>query len=202
MVSSFAIWMQLEQAAILTLPRHTYPFPPLATGAPLALGPFLLRVDHLIMLASALALSAAVHLLIYRSHFGLGLRAIINNPVAANLVGINVRSAIVRAFALASAVGGIAGYLVLAADQQVTPMFGMWATFKGLIAMMIGGLGSIPGAILGGLLLGVVEAHSQWYFGPQVRDLFAYLLLFACLVLRPGGLLGEAPAREPALGRR
>jgi branched-subunit amino acid ABC-type transport system permease component len=120
------------------------------------------------------------------------LRAIIDNPVAAHLVGINVRAAIVRAFALASAVGGIAGYLVLAVDQQVTPMFGMWATIKGLIAMMIGGLGSIPGAILGGLLLGVIEAHSQWYFGPHMRDLFAYLLLFCCLVLRPGGLLGAA----------
>ena len=58
MVSSFAIWMQLEQAAILVLPRHTYPFPPLATGAPLTLGPFLLRVDHLIMLVCALGLSA------------------------------------------------------------------------------------------------------------------------------------------------
>jgi branched-subunit amino acid ABC-type transport system permease component len=202
MVSSFAIWMQLEQAAILILPRHTYPFPPLATGAPLSFGPFLLRVDHLIMLACALALSGGVHLLIYRSHFGLALRAIINNPIAAHLVGINVRSAIVRAFALASAVGGIAGYLVLSVDQQVTPMFGMWATIKGLIAMMIGGLGSIPGAILGGLLLGVIEAHSQWYFGPQMRDLFAYLALFACLVLRPGGLLGEAPAREPISASR
>ena len=61
------------------------------------------------------------------------------------------------AFAAASAIGGVAGFLVLAVDQQVTPMFGMWATLKGLIAMMIGGLGSIPGAILGGLLLGVVE---------------------------------------------
>jgi branched-subunit amino acid ABC-type transport system permease component len=76
----------------------------------------------------------------------------------------------------------------------------MWATFKGLIAMMIGGLGSIPGAIVGGLVLGVVEAHSQWHFGPQVRDLIAYLLLFACLVLRPGGILGEAPARS-VIGR-
>jgi branched-chain amino acid transport system permease protein len=201
MVSSFAIWMQLEQAAILVLPRHTYPFPPLATGV-LALGPFLLRVDQLIMLSCALALSAGVQLAIYRSRFGLALRAIIGNPVAAHLVGINVKTAVMSAFALASAVGGIAGYLVLATDQQVTPMFGMWATFKGLIAMMIGGLGSIPGAVLGGLVLGIVEAHSQWYFGPQVRDLFAYLLLFACLVLRPGGLLGEPPSREPAHGRR
>jgi branched-subunit amino acid ABC-type transport system permease component len=200
MVSSFAIWMQLEQAAILVLPRHTYPFPPLATGAPLTLGPFLLRVDHLIMLVAALALSLGVQILLYRSRFGLALRAIIGNPVAAHLVGINVRSAILAAFALASAIGGIAGYLVLATDQQVTPMFGMWATFKGLIAMMIGGLGSTPGAIVGGLVLGIAEAHSQWYFGPQVRDLIAYLLLFACLVVRPGGLLGEGPSR-PVLDR-
>jgi len=154
------------------------------------------------MLATALALSAALHLLLYRSRFGLALRAIIDNPTAAHLVGINVKTAAMLAFALASAVGGIAGYLVLAADQQVTPMFGMWATFKGLIAMMIGGLGSVPGAIIGGLVLGILEAHSQWYFGPQIRDLCAYGLLFACLVLRPGGLLGEAPSREPTLGRR
>ena len=202
MVSSFAIWMQLEQAAILVLPRHTYPFPPLATADPLTLGPFLVRIDHLIMLAAALALSAGVHMLLYRSRFGLALRAIINDQTAAHLVGINVKAAVMFAFALASAVGGIAGYLVLAVDQQVTPMFGMWATFKGLIAMMIGGLGSIPGAVLGGLVLGIVEAHGQWHFGPQVRDLVAYLLLFACLVLRPGRLLGAPPTREPSIGRR
>ncbi len=193
MVSSFAIWMQLEQAAILVLPRHTYPFPPLATGAPLEFGPFLVRIDHLIMLACALALAAAVHLALYRARFGLALRAIIGNPVAAHLVGIDVRRAVLLAFAGASAIGGAAGFLVLAVDQQITPMFGMWATLKGLIAMMIGGLGSIPGAVVGGLLLGVVEAHSQWYFGPQIRDLVAYLVLFAFLVMRPGGLLGGAP---------
>src|SRR5215210_5357317 len=86
MVSSFAIWMQLEQAAILILPRHTYPFPPLATGAPLQFGPFLVRVDHLIMLLCALALAAAVQLALYRTRFGLALRAIIGNPIAAHLV--------------------------------------------------------------------------------------------------------------------
>jgi branched-subunit amino acid ABC-type transport system permease component len=199
MVSSFAIWMQLEQAATLLLPRHSYPFPALATAAPLELGPFVLRIDHLIMLISGLLLAALVQLLLYRSRFGLGLRAIIARPAAAHLVGINVRLTILRAFAIASALGGIAGYLVLAVDQQVTSMFGMWATIKGLIAMMIGGLGSVPGALVGGLILGVVEAHSQWYFGPQVRELIAYGLLFACLVLRPHGLLGEPP--EPASER-
>ena len=198
MVSSFAIWMQLEQAAILVLPRHTYAFPPLATGAPLELGPFLVRIDHLVMLACALSLAAAVQLALYRTSFGLALRAIIGNPVAAHLVGIDVKTAVMLAFAAASAIGGVAGFLVLAVDQQVTPMFGMWATLKGLIAMMIGGLGSIPGAVVGGLLLGVIEAHSQWYFGPQIRDLCAYLVLFAFLVVRPGGLLGRAPAPDIA----
>ena len=193
MVSSFAIWMQLEQAAILVLPRHTYSFPPLATGAPLEFGVFLVRIDHLIMLACALALAAALHLMLYRTRFGLALRAIIGNDVAAHLVGINVRRTVMLAFIAASAIGGVAGFLVLAVDQQVTPMFGMWATLKGLIAMMIGGLGSVPGAVLGGLLLGVVEAQSQWYFGPQIRDLVAYFVLFAFLALRPGGLLGSAP---------
>jgi branched-chain amino acid transport system permease protein len=198
MVSSFAIWMQLEQAAILVLPRHTYPFPPLTTGAPLEWGPFLLRPDHLIMFGSAVGLTAGIQFALYRTRFGLALRAIIDNPVAAHLVGINVRTAMMLAFAAASAIGGVAGFLVLAVDQQVTPMFGMWATLKGLIAMMIGGLGSIPGAILGGLLLGVVETHSQWYFGPQIRDLAAYVVLFAFLLVRPSGLLGRAPASDTA----
>jgi branched-subunit amino acid ABC-type transport system permease component len=202
MVSSFAIWMQLEQAAILVLPRHTYPFPPLATGTPVEIGPFFMRVDQLAMLAAALALAGAIQVGLYRTRFGLALRAIIGNPVAARLVGINVGRAVTIAFALASAVGGVAGFLVLAVDQQITPMFGMWATLKGLIAMMIGGLGSIPGAVVGGLVLGVLEAQSQWYLGPQTRDLVAYFVLFAFLIVRPGGLMGHAPAPEVAAPHR
>jgi branched-subunit amino acid ABC-type transport system permease component len=201
MVSSFAIWMQLEQAAILILPHHTYAFPPLTTAAPLALGPLWVRPDHLIMLASTAVLTAGLSALVYRTRYGLGLRAIINDTVAAHLVGVDVKRSLVVAFALASAIGGVAGYLVLAVDQQVTPMFGMWATIKGLIAMMIGGLGSIPGAVIGGLLLGIVEMHTQSLFGPQVRDLVAYILLFGVLVLRPGGVFGEPPAGEAMLER-
>jgi len=95
------------------------------------------------------------------------------------------------AFALVSVLGGLAGFLILSADTQVTPYFGLWATFKGLIAMMLGGMGSLPGAILGGLLLGVVEANAFWYGGAVIRDLSAYLLLFVMLIVRPGGLIGQ-----------
>ncbi|MBM3601581.1 MAG: branched-chain amino acid ABC transporter permease [Alphaproteobacteria bacterium] len=202
MVSSFAIWMQLEQAVVLLLPRHTYPFPPLlGSGTSLELGPLVLRLDYAVMLVAALILMLAVHVLLYRSRFGLAIRSIIENPMAAGLVGVHVRAATLGAFALASAAGGFAGFLVLAVDQQITPMFGMWATFKGLIAMMIGGLGSVGGAVLGGLVLGIVEVHSQWHFGPQARDLIVFVLLFVCLVLRPGGMLGQAPERGLAMLR-
>src|SRR5262249_24582301 len=118
MVSSFAIWMQPGQGAVLVLPPLTFPFPPPPTARPPEFGPFLVRVDHLIMLVCALALAAAVHLALYHTRFGLALRAIIGSPVAAHLVGINVRTAVLLTFAGASAVGGAAGFLVLAVDQQ------------------------------------------------------------------------------------
>ena len=98
-----------------------------------------------------------------------------------------------KAFALASAIGGVAGFLVLSANQQVTAMLGMWATLKGLIAMLIGGLGSIPGAIVGGL---APRRHRgpqpEDLFGPQVRDLAAYAVLFVL----PGAAAGRHPRRH------
>ncbi len=186
MVASFALWMQLEEAATLALPKHLYAFPALYEGAPLALGAFSLRIETLLLFAAAIAICTLLYWILYRSRFGLAVRAIIDSPAAAQLAGINVPWVFVRVFALASAIGGLAGYLIAASQEQVTPMLGMWSTLKGLLAMMLGGLGSLPGAVAGGLVLGLVEAHSQWFFGPQARDLIAYLLLFVLLALRPG----------------
>jgi branched-chain amino acid transport system permease protein len=192
MVASFALWMQFEEAATLALPKHLYEFPALYEGAPITFGPFTMRVESLILMTVASLLCVWLWWLLYRSRFGLAVRAVIDSRIAAQLAGINVPSVFIRVFALASAIGGIAGFLIAATNEQVTPMLGMWSTMKGMLAMMIGGLGSLPGAVVGGLLLGVLEAHSQWFFGPQYRDLLAYLLLFALLALRPSGLL---PAR-------
>lgn len=185
MVASFALWMQFEEMAILALPKHLYAFPPLYTGEPLQLGGFLLRVESIYLLSAAAAVCVLLHTILYRTRFGLAVRAVIDVPVAAQLSGINVSSVFVRIFALASAIGGLAGFLIAASHEQVTPMLGMWSTLKGMLAMMLGGLGSLPGAVAGGLALGLLEAHSQWFLGPQMRDLLAYLLIFALLVIRP-----------------
>jgi branched-chain amino acid transport system permease protein len=197
MVGSFALWMQLEELATLWLPKHLYSFPPLYDGPPLALGPVTVRVEYLAMLACAALAYIGLHWLLARTRFGLAVRAVVDQPDAARLAGINVPRVMLAVFALASALGGLAGYLIVAAHEQVTPMLGMWSTLKGMIAMMLGGLGSLPGAVVGGLALGLLEAHSQWLAGPQYRDLVAYLVLFALLALRPVGLWAML-ARRPA----
>jgi branched-chain amino acid transport system permease protein len=185
MVASFAVWMQLEELATLALPRHLYAFPALYEGAPLQLGAFLVRVDSIVLVLATALVCFGLWKLLYATRFGIAVRAVIDDPRAAGLSGINVRGTLVRVFALASASGGRAGFLIAAADEQVTPMLGMWSTLNGMVAMMLGGLGSLPGAVLGGLALGMIEAHAHWFLGPQLRDFLVYLLLFVLLALRP-----------------
>ncbi|HWA38985.1 MAG TPA: branched-chain amino acid ABC transporter permease [Burkholderiales bacterium] len=185
MVASFALWMQLEEIASLAMPQHIYAFPPLLGAAPLAVGPLTIRVESLVMIAVAVAVCLGLRWLLYRTRFGIAVRAIVDHDTAAELAGIDVGRTFLLVFALAAAIGGIAGFLIVSTQEQVTPMLGMWSTLKGMLAMMLGGLGSLPGAVIGGLALGLIEAHSQWYFGPQVRDFLAYLLLFVLLALRP-----------------
>ena len=184
MVASFALWMQFEELATLVLPRHLYAFPALYAGDPLTLGPLTLRVEAIVMKLVAILACAALWFMLYRTRFGAAVRAVIDNPVAAGLAGISVAAISVRVFALASAIGGVTGFLVVSAQEQVTPMLGMWSTLKGMLAMMLGGLGSLPGAVAGGLALGLLEAHGQWYLGPQLRDFLAYFVLFVLLALR------------------
>jgi branched-subunit amino acid ABC-type transport system permease component len=185
MVASFALWMQLEELATLALPRHLYAFPALYDGGPLELGPLSVRVDRLLLLAVTAVVCFLLWRLLYATRFGIAVRAVIDDPRAAALTGIDVRRTFALVFALASAIGGLAGFLIAATDEQVTPMLGMWSTLKGMLAMMLGGLGSLPGAVAGGLALGLIEAHAHWFLGPQLRDFVAYLLLFVLLAVRP-----------------
>jgi branched-subunit amino acid ABC-type transport system permease component len=193
MVSSFAIWMQLD-ALVIQSPwsqTYAYPFPSPFDLGTLELGPFVARIDYLLMWGAALVVMLALWWIVFRTRFGRSMRAVSSNIDAARMLGLNVHRIGFQAFVLASVVGGIAGYLIAVSQQQVTPYFGLWATIKGLIVMIIGGMGSIPGAIVGGLLLGVVEIQADWYLGAGYRELVAYFLLFAFLIFRPGGIFGR-----------
>ena len=92
--------------------------------------------------------------------------------------------------ALSGFLGGVAAFLILSANSQITPMFGMWCTVKGLVAMMIGGVGSLIGAVFGGLILGLLETFVLFNIGVEFRELATFGILFLVLIIKPGGLLG------------
>lgn len=203
MVSSFAVWMQIEELLALLFPGRTMGFPPLVERSVFELGPFQFRAEYVAMFALAAALVAALEWIMRATRFGLAVRAVTEHPEAARAMGVPVARIAFWAFVLASAIGGAAAYLMASAEEQVTLHSGMQLTFTGLVAMMIGGIGSLRGAVLGGLVLGVVETLAQAHFGAAAREMAAFGLLFLLLVLRPGGLLAQDfAAREAAALRR
>ena len=117
------------------------------------------------------------------SREGLAWRAAADQGTAAELAGIAVAWVRRRAFVAACLLSGLAAFAVLSLEGQVTPMFGMWVLIKGLVAAMLGGIGSVRGVLIGGWMLGVTEAHCQAMFGAVGREFATYALLFAVLVL-------------------
>jgi branched-subunit amino acid ABC-type transport system permease component len=203
MVSSFAVWMQLEELLALLFPGRTLSFPALVERSVFELGPFQFRTEYVAMMALAALLVAALEWIMRATRFGLAIRAVTEHPEAARAMGVPVARIAFWAFVLASAIGGSAAYLMAAAEEQVTLHSGMQLTFTGLVAMMIGGIGSLRGAILGGVVLGIVETLAQGWFGTAAREFAAFGLLFLLLALRPGGLLAQDfAAREAAALRR
>uniref|UniRef100_UPI0017A96E8E branched-chain amino acid ABC transporter permease n=1 Tax=Ramlibacter sp. TaxID=1917967 RepID=UPI0017A96E8E len=145
--ASFAIWMQLQEGAMLLLPLHSYAFPSPLDGWTSSAAA--LRPPQLVALAGAAGLAGGLWLLIHRARFGLAVRAIVHDPETAACMGVNVPRVSTQVFLLVAATGSAAGYLIVLIHGQITPMFAMWATLKGLAAAMLGGLGSLAGAVVG-----------------------------------------------------
>lgn len=195
MVSAFAMWMVLQEIIILLTWGRLFPVENPTGLATFDLGPVLVRGDYLVLFICAVGLMAGLYWLLYYTAFGRAVRAVGENRKAAQLMGINVVQVSRRIFILTSAFGGMVAFFIAASLHQITPGFGLWATVKGLIVMILGGIGSIPGAVFGGLLLGIIEMQAVWYIGASYRDLVAFLILFLFLIVRPRGLLGQGEAR-------
>lgn len=154
-------------------------------------GPWLLRGDLGFVFLVSLAVMGLLGALVYRTRLGLATRAVSQQVVAAQLCGIRLHRVNAAVFALTGMLGGVAGVLIGSAVGNLSPLLSLPWTVKGLVTAVLGGLGSIPGAIVGGLLLGIVEYEALYFFGIGYRDMVTYLLLFAFLVFRPSGLFGH-----------
>ncbi|XPP27282.1 MAG: branched-chain amino acid ABC transporter permease [Leucobacter sp.] len=145
----------------------------------------------LVTLGAALALLAFFSFVLLRTTFGLRLRAASEDFVMARMVGVRVNRTILGAFLLSGLAAGVGGVLLMAQVGSVTPTFGVQPLLIAFVAMIIGGLGSLPGAVVGGLMIGIVSMFLQSYLPPEIaglRDSFVYALVIAILLFRPQGL--------------
>ena len=155
-----------------------------------------LRVLELGIVAIAFLLMAGLFLAIRRTQLGRALRAIAESPRAASLLGINVEGLFhVTSFA-AAALGGIAGALIGLNFNAITPVMGQPILHKGIAVIILGGMGDIRGALIGGLFLGFAEVMSKAYLSSQMGDAVAFGLLFLILLVRPSGLFGRVLERK------
>ncbi|MDR0476738.1 MAG: branched-chain amino acid ABC transporter permease [Desulfobulbaceae bacterium] len=142
------------------------------------------------------AMMAALLLVMRRTQFGRALRAIAESPKAARLLGINVERLFFVTSLAAAALGGLAGVLISLNSNAIFPLMGQDILLKGIAVIILGGMGDIRGAMLGGLFLGFAEVLSVAYIGSDMRDAVAFGLLFLILLLRPQGLFGKVVQRK------
>ncbi len=154
------------------------------------LGPLRVSSVQIFILVAALVLMAAVHLFLARTSAGRAVRATAEDPVVAGLLGVNVETTIMVTFFVASMLAGAAGVLVGLAYNSVHPFIGVQIGIKGLVVMLLGGLGNVPGAMVGGLVLGILEVLGVAYLASSYRDAFAFGAVMIILLARPEGLLG------------
>jgi branched-chain amino acid transport system permease protein len=196
LMSTVGLLLLIDEIIVHTTQGVPLNYPALFSDVIIPLGPFNLRGDLMFVFALGCVCMVLLLALLYRTRLGLATRAVSQQPVAAELCGISITNINVLTFAITGIVGGVAGAMIGAAIGMLSPLLSLPLTVKGLIVTVIGGLGSIPGAIIAGLLVGGLENLFQFFRGVSERDLYIMLLLFAFLVFRPGGLFTPAAGRD------
>jgi branched-chain amino acid transport system permease protein len=164
-----------------------------------------ISVKSLVVIAAALLMLWGLHALVNRTRIGTAIRAVAEDQAAASLMGVNVNRIISLTFLIGGAMGGAAGVLFGVQYGLINPYTGFIPGLKAFTAAVLGGIGNIPGAMIGGLVLGLLEAFAASYlslltggaFGAEYKDIFAFSVLILILIFRPKGLLGEV-VRERA----
>lgn len=151
---------------------------------------------QVVILGICLVLVVGLSLLVSRSRWGQGMRAVAENPKAAQVLGVNVDRVTSLTLAISSALGAVAGVLFAMNVNSAQLGMGTAIELKGLAVIIVGGMVSLPGALIGGLLLGVTEVAAVQHLGSSWRDLVAFGLLFLILIVRPQGLFGTRKVRE------
>jgi branched-chain amino acid transport system permease protein len=197
LITAIGISILLQQVAVLIWKSNPRPFPDIVSQHPMQiLGASITGVQIAIILL-ALVIMAGLLLLVEKTKLGRAMRAVSMNQSVAALMGVNINRVISQTFVIGSALAAVAGVMWVANYGLANPTMGFTPGLKAFTAAVLGGIGNLGGAVIGGILLGLIENLGTGYLVPsEYRDVFAFLVLVGVLVLRPSGLMGERVAER------
>ena len=191
LITAIGVSYFLQNAAQLLWSSSTKVFPTIIPNGGISLGALSISYLTLITIATCILVMICLTLFINRTKTGRAMRACSEDKGAATLMGINVNRIISITFAIGSGLAAIAAVLLCATYPSVFPTLGAMPGIKAFTAAVFGGIGSIPGAFLGGLLLGVIEIFAKAYISTQLSDAIVFAVLIIVLLIKPTGLLGK-----------
>jgi branched-chain amino acid transport system permease protein len=189
-LTTISMGIVLENLALIIWGPLPVSLPSPVHGAPLRFAGVVVSMHQVCIFASVATILIAQYLFLSKTRFGIMMQATAQDLQMARLVGIRVNRTIAVAFALSAVLSGIAGLLV-APIFLAEPTMGGSLGLKGFVVSVIGGFGNLPGAVIGGLLLGVIETLGARYISSNFRDAYAFIIMIAFLVVWPRGLFGE-----------
>ncbi len=199
LITAIGISFFLESSALLLFGAqyrvyNTSEFISLSSG--IQIGSVTIDSVQILVLVMGIVLMAGLRLLVNRTKLGKQMRAVAADREAAEMLGINVNFTITATFFLGSALAGVAGVMGGLLFNQVTPTIGFIVGLKAFTAAVVGGIGSLPGAMLGGLLIGLAESFATGYISSTYTNLLVFALLIVVMLVRPSGLLGQAQLQK------
>lgn len=192
MIATLAISIIIQNAAIVIWGPTPRAMPDIVRGT-LALGPFSFPLSRLLVIAAAALIFVAFWLFMQRTRTGRAMRAVAQDQETALIQGIRINVIYPLAFGMSVALAALAGAL-MGPVFSVSPFVGLTPMLKAFVVVILGGLGSVPGAVVGGILLGLIESFTATIFGSLISDILQLLLVILILLLRPSGLLGQREA--------
>jgi branched-chain amino acid transport system permease protein len=204
LITAIGVSIVLQTVAMLVWGRNFRTVPQLLPMAPIEFFGATLTINKIVVIALSALIMVGLMLLVNRTRLGRAMRATAENPRIAGLMGVNPNYVIAITFAIGAALAAVAGVMYAATYTVVHFYMGFLPGLKAFTAAVLGGIGNIPGAMLGGLLLGLIEALGAGYIGDltggvlgsHYQDVFAFIVLCGVLILRPSGLLGERVAER------
>jgi branched-chain amino acid transport system permease protein len=191
LITAIGVSLFLQNAMRLLVGSNPKPFPDLINAGSINIGSIQIEVKTILMFGVSALLVILLQFIVYKTKVGKAMRASSQDMEAASLMGINVDNTISLTFAIGSALAGIAGVLVAISYPSITPYMGAMPGLKAFVAAVLGGIGSIPGALVGGIAIGLLETFSKAYISTNFSDAIVFAILIIILLIKPAGLLGK-----------